>query len=194
MATDPHGWANGLDTLRAQVWARLVRGVGDRHAPARHPAFATVAPDGTPEVRTVVLRAADPVAGTLDVHTDLRSAKVAALRETPRAALHVWDGTAHLQMRLTASVEVLTGAAAAAAWRRVPETSQAAYGTVPAPGTPLAASLDYRKSPDPTAFAVLRCTVLVIDALHLGPDHRRARFDRTEGWNGQCWNGQWIAP
>ena len=42
MTTDPHAWAANLDTLYAQVWARLVRGVGDRHAPARHPTFATV--------------------------------------------------------------------------------------------------------------------------------------------------------
>lgn len=189
MTTDPHGWATELDTLLAQVWARLVRGVGDRHAPARHPVFATVAPDGTPEVRTVVLRAADPAAGTLDVHTDLRSAKVAALRHQPIAALHVWDATAHLQTRITASVKVLTGDAVAALWQRVPDTSQAAYGTMPAPGTPITAALDYRKTPDPAAFAVLRCTVQGIDAVHLGPNHRRARFDAADGWHGQ-----WLAP
>lgn len=184
-----HGWETELDTLLAQVWARLVRGVGDRHTPARHPVFATVAPDGTPEVRTVVLRAADPVAGTVEVHTDLRSAKVAALRLKPLAALHVWDDSAHLQTRITASVEVLTGDAVAAMWLRVPEASQPAYGTMPAPGTPIATALDYRKTPDPAAFAVLHCTVLCIDAVHLGPNHRRARFDKADDW---C--GQWLAP
>lgn len=189
MTTDPHGWATELDTLRAQVWTRLLRGVGDRHSPARHPAFATVAPDGTPEIRTVVLRAADPVAGRLDVHTDLRSAKVAALRHNPNAALHVWDSTAHLQTRIAALVEVMTGDAVASLWQQVPETSQAAYGTMPAPGTPIAAALAYHKSPDPAAFVVLRCTVQAIDALQLGPNHRRARFDRIDGWRGQ-----WLAP
>jgi pyridoxamine 5'-phosphate oxidase len=189
MTTELHGWATELDTLLTQVWARLVRGVGDRHAPARHPVFATVAPDCTPEVRTVVLRAADPVAGTLDIHTDLRSAKVAALRQHPVAALHIWDASAHLQTRITASVEVLTAEAVEALWQRVPETSQAAYGTTPAPGTPIAAALDYHKRPDPAAFAVLRCAVFAIDALHLGPNHRRARFDRADGWQGQ-----WLAP
>lgn len=189
MATELHGWALELDGLRAQVWARLVRGVGDRHAAARHPVFATVAPDGTPEARTVVLRAADPLAATLDVHTDLRSAKVTALRLNPLAALHVWDDTAHLQTRITASVAVLSGEAVSALWLRVPETSQAAYGTMPAPGTAITAPLDYSKMPDPAAFAVLRCTVLAIDAVHLGPNHRRARFDRADDWRGQ-----WLAP
>lgn len=189
MTTELHGWATELDTLRAQVWARLVRGVGDRHSPARHPVFATVAPDGTPEVRTVVLRGADPMAGNVEVHTDIRSAKVASLRINPLAALHIWDSAAHLQTRITASVDVLTGDAVAALWLRVPETSQDAYGTMPAPGTPIDTALAYRKTPDPAAFAVLRCTVLSIDAVHLGPIHRRARFDKADGW---C--GQWLAP
>jgi hypothetical protein len=189
MTTDLHAWATELETLRAQVWARLVRGVGDRHAPARHPVLATVAPDGTPEVRTVVLRAADPVAGRLEIHTDLRSAKVTALRHNPMAALHVWDASAHLQTRITASVEVLAGEAIAALWQRVPEASQTAYGTMPAPGTPIPTSLAYRKTPDPAAFAVLRCTVLSMDAVHLGPTNRRARFERANGWHGQ-----WLAP
>lgn len=189
MTNELHGWATQLDTLLAQVWARLARGVADRHAPARHPVFATVAPDGTPQARTVVLRAADPLAGTLDVHTDLRSAKVAALRVNPLAALHVWDTTAHLQSRITASVTVLTGQAVSALWSRVPESSQSAYGTMPAPGTTITTALEYHKTPDPAAFAVLRCTVLAIDAVHLGPNHRRARFDRADDWRGQ-----WLAP
>ncbi|MBC7737166.1 MAG: pyridoxamine 5'-phosphate oxidase, partial [Candidatus Saccharibacteria bacterium] len=46
MTTDLHGWADQLDTLLAQVWSRLVRGVGDRHAPARHLTLATVSAAG----------------------------------------------------------------------------------------------------------------------------------------------------
>lgn len=189
MTTELHGWASELDSLLAQVWARLVCGVGNRHASARHPVFATVAPDGTPEARTVVLRAADPQAATLEVHTDLRSAKVTALRLNPLAALHVWDETAQLQTRITASVEVLSAEAVSGLWLRVPETSQSAYGTMPAPGTAITASLAYSKTPDPAAFAVLHCTVFAIDVVHLGRNHRRARFDRADDWRGQ-----WLAP
>ena len=89
MTSDPQAWAADLTGLHAQVWARLLHGVANRQAPARHPTLATLSPDGWPEARTVVLRAADPVAGTLDLHTDLYSAKVAALRHCARAALHI---------------------------------------------------------------------------------------------------------
>ncbi len=189
MTTDPQPWARTLDTLYAQVWVLLVRGVGDRHAPARHPTLATVSPEGRPQARTVVLRAADPVAGTLDIHTDLRSPKVAALHADCRAALHVWDAAAHLQMRIEATAAILTGADVAAIWARVQGPSRQAYGITPAPGLPIPDALAYDKAPDAATFAVLRLTVQAIDALHLGPRHRRARFDRAE-----TWAGQWLAP
>lgn len=187
--SDPHPWAAELETLLAQVWARLMRGVGDRHAAARHPTFATVSADGWPEARTVVLRAADAVVGTLDIHTDLRSAKVAALRRTPRAALHVWDASAHLQTRAAVEVTVLTGDEVAAIWARVPDPSRQSYGTTPAPGLPIAGALAYEKRPDAASFAVLRCAVQAFDVVHLGAMHRRARFERANGWSGQ-----WLAP
>lgn len=189
MAIDPHPWAADLEPLLAQVWARLVRGVGDRHAPARHPTLATVSPTGMPQARTVVLRAADPGAGTLDIHTDLRSAKGAALQANPRAALHVWDASAHLQTRIEAAVTILTGAAVAEIWARVPDPSRLAYGGLPPPGLPIPDPAAHQKRADPADFAVLRCTVQMVDALHLGPQHRRARFDRATAWTGQ-----WLAP
>lgn len=189
MKSDPHPWASDLAQLHAEVWLRLTRGVHDRHAPPRHPTLATVSPDGRPQARTVVLRAADKVMGTVDIYTDLRSAKVADLRATPFAALHVWDASAHLQLRLEAQVTLLTGPDVAAIWDRVPETSRGSYGSTPAPGDPIAQALDYTKAANPASFAVLRLELLMVDALHLGPNHRRARFDRKAGWAGV-----WLAP
>ncbi|MBN2629642.1 MAG: pyridoxamine 5'-phosphate oxidase family protein [Rhodobacteraceae bacterium] len=189
MTVDPHPWAADLHRLHAQVWARLVRGVGDRHAPARHPTLATVSPEGWPEARTVVLRAADPLAGSVDIHTDLRSAKVVSLRANPRATLHVWDASAHLQTRVEVTVSVLSGPEVAAIWAKVPDPSRQSYGTTPAPGQRIAAALDYAKEPEAASFAVLRCTVQALDVVHLGPQHRRARFERATHWAGQ-----WLAP
>jgi pyridoxine/pyridoxamine 5'-phosphate oxidase len=189
MTREPPVWAVDLGALHAQVWTRLVRGVHDRHAPARHPTLATARADGMPQARTVVLREAYSDAATLDIHTDLHSAKVAELRENPMAALHVWDASAHLQTRIEAEVAIFSGAEVAEIWDRVPAPSRTAYGSTPAPGQPIANALDYAKSPDPAAFGVLRLNVVAIDALHLGSDHRRARYLRDDGWAGE-----WLAP
>lgn len=84
---------------------------------------------------------------------------------------------------------MLTGDAVAAIWARVPDLSRQSYGTLPAPGQPIPDALAYAKHADPQSFAVLRLGVLAIDALHLGRDHRRARFERSSGWAGQ-----WLVP
>lgn len=189
MTTDLHPWADQLDTLHAQVWRLLVRGVADRHAAARHPTLATSSLTGWPEARTVVLRAADAMVATLDIHTDLSSAKVVELRHNPRATLHIWDAAACLQTRIKVTVTVMSGEDVSAIWARVPDPSRQSYGTLPPPGQPIATALSYDKAPDLSTFAVLRCSVQVLDVLHLGPQHRRARFDRADGWMGQ-----WLAP
>ncbi len=189
MNPDPHPWACDLSPLYAEAWTRLTRGVHDRHAPARHPTLATVTAEGRPKARTVVLRAADKSAGTLDIHTDLRSAKVADLRATPFAALHVWDASAHLQLRIDAQVTLLIGDDVAAIWKAVPAASRLSYGITPAPGQPIAQALDYTKVPDAGSFVVLRLQISTVDVLHLGQNHRRARFDRRNEWAGE-----WLAP
>ena len=54
-----------LPDLLDLAWTRIMRGVHDKHSPARQPVIATVSPDGRPELRTVVLRAADRTAAAL---------------------------------------------------------------------------------------------------------------------------------
>lgn len=189
MTLDPHPWARELVTLHDHAWQRLVRGVHDRHAPARHPTLATVSPDGLPTARTVVLRAADPSTGRLELHTNLHSAKIADLMATPVAALHVWDHGSRLQIRLEADVAIATGPEVAAAWARVPEHSRSAYSSSQRPGHPIPGALDYDQQADPAVFAVLSLSIRSMELLHLGADHRRAQFTRASHWAGQ-----WLVP
>jgi hypothetical protein len=136
-----------------------------------------------------VLRGANAAAGHLDIYTDLRSAKIAAVRANSEVALHVWDPSAHLQVRIAASASILTGDAAAAAWARVPDGSRRTYGVAPAPGQAIPAALDYATQAAFEFFAVLRIEAQSIDALHLGRNHRRALFERIDGWKGR-----WLVP
>lgn len=180
---------NDLGAFLTRAWQILGRGVADRRAAARHPTFATVSPEGRPEARTVVLRAADRAHATLEVHTDTASAKVAALQATPWAELHVWDSRAKMQLRLAAQVTVLTGAETAAHWASVPEAARVSYGTQPEPGRVIPHVYAYEKPPCPDRFAVLRCALAAIDLVHLDTRHRRARYTRDTGWSGA-----WLAP
>jgi hypothetical protein len=86
-------------------------------------------------------------------------------------------------------VTIRSGAEVAEIWAGVPDPSRQSYGITPAPGTPIADTLDYVKEPDPATFAVLTCRIVHIDAVHLGDRHRRAAYSH----NGD-WVGQWLVP
>ena len=189
MSLDPHPWAQELGSLYDHAWHRLLRGVHDRHASARHPTLATVSPDGMPKARTVVLRAADKSLARLEIHTNLHSSKIADLRARPVAALHVWDDGSRLQIRVEAEVEIASGTAVADTWARVPDRSRTAYSSSHTPGHPIPSALAYDNAPDLAVFAVLHLNIRTLDLLHLGADHRRARFTRESGWAGQ-----WLVP
>ena len=182
-------WFTTLEGVLDRVWESLALGVEDADHPARLPVFATVSPGGWPEARTVALRRADRGPAVVEVQTDIDSLKVESLRASPRAALHWWLAEDALQIRLRTGVAILTGEAVRAEWEAVPPASRYSYGETPPPGRPLQGALAYEKAPDFASFAVLRCSVLSIDAVHLGESHRRARFDAADGFAGQ-----WLAP
>ncbi|WP_108815643.1 pyridoxamine 5'-phosphate oxidase family protein [Loktanella sp. Alg231-35] len=171
------------------LWATLARGVADADHPARRPTFATVSSDGWPEARTIVLRSADPQAAEITVHTDLFSDKIKSLTKTPRAALHVWDESQQLQIRLQTEVSIQSGAKTSALWDKIPDHAQQSYGVTPSPGTVIDGALGYLKEPDPATFALLICRVMHVDAVHLGAVHRRVSFSRARHWDGQ-----WLSP
>jgi hypothetical protein len=171
------------------VWRTLASGVADAKHPARRPTFSTVSADGWPEARTVVLRTADPEAAEITVHTDLYSDKIKSLRASPRGAFHIWDDTQDLQIRLQVEVTIQSGEASRPLWAKIPDHAQQSYGVTPPPGTPIENALDYIKKLDPDTFAILKCRVMHIDAVHLGADHRRISFSRSTHWQGQ-----WLSP
>ena len=183
--TDPQD----LQAFLEEAWRHLTRGVADSRAPARYPTFITVAADGTPEGRTVALRGAVKSTATLEIHTDVKTPKVFALRHNPVAAFHVWIPRSDLQIRLATDVDILTGAQVEEQWARVPAGSRVSYGTMPLPGTPIADAFAYEKPADRARFAVLLCRVTQIDLVHLGTPHRRAGYLASDGFAGS-----WLAP
>ena len=180
---------NNLKSLLDEVWRHLIRGVADSRSPARYPTFVTVSPDNKPEARTVALRGATRSSGELEVHTDIATSKVVALRHAPTAVFHVWLPRADLQIRLTASIQILTEIDVEPQWDRIPAGSRVSYGTLPESGTPIPDVYAYEKLGDRACFAVLKCSLLEMDLLHLGTRHRRAAFVCDDDWAGT-----WLAP
>jgi hypothetical protein len=132
--------SDALAACLAEAFRRLARGVADRRSPFHTPALATVAPDGGPEVRTLVLRGFDPQQRTIRLHSDARSRKVTSLRHDPRCALHFYDSGAALQMRLTGFARIHEAdPIAETAWHGSREASRKCYAVEPGPGAPVPA-------------------------------------------------------
>ena len=187
--TSPDTEYASLAAFYRAAWDQLGRGVADAKHPARTPTLATIAANGFPAQRTVVLRAADRAAAEVKIHTDTLTPKIEELRENNKAALHVWIRKSMLQLRLEVCFDIMTGLDVAGRWNAVPHASRISYGTHPVPGQPIVGPFDYEKLAEQERFAVLKGHVQQIEVLYLGTKHQRALYKRSDDW---C--GQWISP
>ncbi len=183
-----------LERFEQHAWMRLEQAVGDPTSAFHTPVVATISTDGTPAMRTVVLRAVDPATRTVRFHTDLRSAKIAQLRATPRVAMLGYDAQAKLQLRLTGVAHVhADDRVAADAWATSRATSLICYRQDPGPGTPLLdpTLTDSSRSGGYENFATVVVTIETTEVLYLHrTGHHRALFIG----NGCTAQRTWLAP
>lgn len=185
-----------LQDICADAFRLISRGVADRRSPFRTPTLATLGDDGRPRLRTVVLRAFDPEARQVVIHSDIRAAKVAEIGADPRVALHVWDDGRQIQIRLDGTAASQPQGVARTEWDRLHAGSRDTYRVRPAPGTaladPAAADADRVESEAAFAnFAVIAVQVNAMEWLHLARDgHRRAAF----AWAADGARADWLVP
>ena len=87
-----------LGQIVKDQWTTLATAAKDRHHPWHTPTLANVG-DGVAQVRTVVLRSADPASRVLTCHTDTRSPKITHLKEDPSFSWLFYDRDAKIQLR-----------------------------------------------------------------------------------------------
>lgn len=191
-----------MDTPATPVnipWLSLWRAALARNQRERYVQIATVAADGLPQVRTVVLRGTAD-AGEPYFYTDTRSAKAAALANNPVAELHVYWSKTKEQFRLRGEVTVTVEQAndwqarRRQLWHAQREPARQLLLGAP-PGTPLAdvdgdleqhyAALDTQQHDPPDTFAVVVITPNWVDYLKLASPQVRQQYQLTEtGWQG----------
>jgi hypothetical protein len=174
------------------IWDLLAEGVQRASSPFHTPALATSSGAGV-EVRTVVLRHADPQARTISCHTDWRSPKRRQIERDPRVSWLFYDRDRKVQLRLRGGGRLHQGDEyARSRWAESTARSRVCYSTPCAPGTLLAAPA--AGASDPEAgwhnFAVLICTLGCMDFLYLSAaGHRRAVLR----WDGRSWSPSWLS-
>ena len=187
--------ADSLDESLATAMRLFSRGVADRRSAFRVPTLASVNAAGHPSLRTVVLRGFDPATRGVTIHTDRRSPKIHEIRNNPSVALHVYDQSASIQLRLDAIAEIhVDDALAQKAWAHTAAMSRLTYAVESPPGTPVPAPPDAVEDTDTGAanFAVLHIIFYRLEWLWLNhAGHRRAAF--TWDAAGEC-HATWLAP
>lgn len=185
-------FADDLAATQAHAFALLARGVADRRSAFHTPTLATIGADGTPRLRTLVLRGFDAATNSLRLHTDARAAKAADIKADPRAAMHVYDPAAQIQLRLSGTAVLHhDDAVSAAGWAASREFSRMCYAIETAPGSiatePPVAPRDALAGQPNFAVILFRFTVMEWLWLDAG-GHRRACFDVATG------GAHWLVP
>ena len=172
-----------MNVTEARIWAELEGAVRDRGHGWRLPVLATLASDGAPDARTVVLREVDAGAGRLTFFTDARSPKTAQLAADARVTLVFWCPRLGWQLRVAATVAAIkSGERIHALVARLEGSNAAADYRSPAPpGSRLSHATNTEGGLHP---CILDAFVVSMDWLALSPDgnHARVRFkgDRAE--------------
>ena len=159
--------------------AALERSVRDREGDLRNVQLATVSPDGTPSLRTLVLRGFERSPPCAEVHSDARAAKVRDIAACDTVALLAWSAADHLQLRFTGTARLhREDELARARWDRLPPAARAPYGLLADAGTPIDDPASQPHLPDAQRFArfvVVRVALTGLDVLRPGPDGAQTR-------------------
>ncbi len=180
-------------------WRSLLRGARKREGrspAARWLQLATVAPDGSPRVRTLVFRGW--VAGAaLDLLTDGRSTKTAELQQQPAVELCWLLPKARCQFRLRGNVLTLPTDVGREErqrhWHQLTPSGRALWGW-PEPGAAFDASEDFPveladETPQPEHFQLLRIELAQVELLELRDHpHQRRRWRQDRGWHEERLN------
>jgi len=165
--------------------------------------LSTVAPDGWPEGRIVLLHDAGP--SGFAFFTDRRSAKGRSLAETPRAALTVYWGPLERQVRVQGPVDRGTAAEADAMFDERPRRSKGTAWAAPQTQPTTRAELKRRMQevdarfeghesiPRPPDWQVYRVRPRSIEfwEARARRRHERVRYTRDEGGD---WTHERLAP
>ena len=145
--------------------------------------LATIASDGRPHIRTVVLRDFNPMNISCTVYTDSRSQKLKELERDKRAQLLFYDSKKMLQ--ITVSVVLVENVNENKIYKAIPEQSKKDYSSMITPGSEIKSPDELQFNFSKGFFSKLIFKAETIEYLRLKrPNHLRAFFTIEDNWKG----------
>ena len=188
--------------IKNKIWSMLNNAIKDRNSPFRIPVFICGNKDDFGG-RIVVLRKSDQSNNFIQYHSDIRSNKIAKLKENKKASMLFYDKEEKIQVKL--KVECIINhdnEITKESWSKTAHMSRKCYlvdngpGTVsPTPTSGLKPELDNfeftmeQSEEGYKNFTVIQCKIKSIEWLYLAAKgHRRAKFDLENN------KEQWLIP
>lgn len=195
--------SSSLEEILEHVWGMLGRGGADAKHPFHYPSLATFNADSVQQ-RTVVLRDTQRPEGYLISYSDIRTQKIADLRENGKVNWLFYDHSSKEQIRAKGKISIHhKDEIAREKWERIPPKSRGDYIGPLEPGTAsanyesnLTESFSEMPSQENTRhgfenFCVLISKIEEIDFLKLmRGGHLRTRFLKE----ASGWQKSWVAP
>jgi pyridoxamine 5'-phosphate oxidase len=185
--------------IKTKIWSMLDNAIKDRSSQFRIPVFICGSQDDF-DGRIVVLRKSDQSNNLIQYHSDIRSNKIAKLKNNKNASMLFYDKDEKIQVRLKVECTVNhDNDITKESWLKTGHMSRKCYLVDSGPGT---------ESPSPTSglkpeldnfeftmdqseagyknFTVIQCRIKIMEWLYLAAKgHRRAKFDlenKKEHW------------
>ena len=188
--------------IKNKIWSMLENAIKDRSSPFRIPVFICGNQDDF-DGRIVVLRKSNQSNNLVQYHSDIRSNKIAKLKNNKNASMLFYDKEEKIQVRLKVECTINhDNDITKESWLKTGHMSRKCYLVDNGPGT---------ESPSPTSglkpeldnfeftmeqseegyknFTVIQCKIKSIEWLYLAAKgHRRARFDLENN------KEHWLVP
>ena len=173
-----------LDSILKECKEQWVSAKNKKKHPFRFFTLATLANDGSPHLRTVVLRDFDSEHLKFIIYTDLRSKKVNELKIDKRAQFLFYDPKRMLQV--VVGVSLIKSNIDDFIYKSIPEQSKKDYAATQVPGSEIKSPETVKYNFPKGHFSQLIFKAESIEYLRLKrPNHLRALFNMTNNWEGK---------
>ena len=188
--------------IKNKIWSMLDNAIKDRSSPFRIPVFICGNQNDF-DGRIVVLRKSDQSNNLIQYHSDIRSNKIAKLKDNKNASILFYDKEEKIQVRLKVECTVNhDNKTTKESWLKTGHMSRKCYLVDNGPGTesdtptsglkPELDNFEFTMEQSEAGyknFTVIQCKIKIIEWLYLAAKgHRRARFDLENN------KERWLVP
>jgi pyridoxamine 5'-phosphate oxidase len=191
-----------LSEIKKKIWLMLDNAIKDRGSPFRIPVFICGNQNDF-DGRIVVLRKSDQSNNLVQYHSDIRSNKIAKLKDNKNASMLFYDKEEKIQVRLKVECTINhDNDSTKESWLKTGHISRKCYLVNDGPGTesetptsglkPELDNFEFTMEQSEAGyknFTVIQCKIKSIEWLYLtAKGHRRAKFDLENN------KEQWLIP